>query len=115
NWFRPQSQMKNNSSDSDPSTVTFVHKFSPTVQCSVRVSDQPPEPGAPLNLTFHWSGQPKRKHLAPYRQWILSTVQILSDRWGAEILSGLGVAADETELWSFEPGKAPRLLEKLSV
>jgi hypothetical protein len=68
-----------------------------------------------LNLRFEWSGQPKREHLAPYRQFILSTVQILSDRWGATILYGLGTAADETELWSFEPGKAPRLVQKLNV
>ena len=101
--------------DHPKSTLTFAHRFSPTVQCSVRVDDQPPEPGAPLNLTFHWSGQPKREHLAPYRQWILSTVQILSDRWGVTILYGLGAAADATELWSFEPGKAPRLVQKLNV
>src|ERR1700724_2094274 len=107
--------MTNNADPSPSSTLTFAHRFSPTVQCCVRVSDQPPGPGAPLNLTFHWSGQPKRKHLATYRQWILSTVQILSDRWGATILYGLGTAADATELWSFEPGSAPRLLEKLSV
>ena len=56
--------MENNSSDSDPSTLTFVHKFSRNVQCCVHLDDQPPEPGAPLNLAFHWSGQPKRKYLA---------------------------------------------------
>jgi hypothetical protein len=107
--------MTNNANPSPSSTLTFAHKFSPTVQCSVRVSDQPPEPGAGLNLRFEWSGQPKREHLAPYRQFILSTVQILSDRWGATILYGLGTAADSTEVWVFEPGKAPRLLEKLPV
>jgi hypothetical protein len=107
--------MSLNNTDHPSSTLTFVHKFSRAVQCCVRVADRPPEPGAGLNLRFEWLGRPKPKHIAPYRQWILATVQTLSDRWGTTILYALGVAADSTELWTFEPGKAPRLLEKLKV
>jgi hypothetical protein len=104
-----------NSNDSPSSTLTFAHRFSPTVQCCVRVVDRPPEPGATLNLTFQWSGRPKRKHLGEYRRWILSTAQTLADRWEARILYALGVAANSTELWTFEPGKAPQLVQKLNV
>ena len=107
--------MYDNSCQSPSSTLTFVHRFSRTVQCCVRVDDQPPEPGSGLNLRFEWSGRPKPKHIAAYRQWILGTVKILADRWDSRILYALGVAANSTELWTFEPGKAPQLVKKLNV
>lgn len=108
-------QMEDKPCESAASTLTFAHQFSTTVLCTVVVADRPPKPGAGLNLNFHWSGRPEPKHLAAYRQWILSTVQILADKWDAPILYALGVAADSTELWSFQPGKAPRLLQKLNA
>jgi hypothetical protein len=71
-----------------------------------------PDPGY---LVLEWSGKPKSKHLAAYRQWALFIHQTLADRWGERILYVLGTTANQTELWSFEPGRAPKLIKKLDV
>jgi hypothetical protein len=68
-----------------------------------------------LNLAFEWVGRPKPKHVNEYRQWILTISQGLADRWGISILYCLGTAVNQTEVWHFEPGQAPKLAEKLNV
>jgi hypothetical protein len=93
--------------------LTFAHKFSRTISVTVRVPDQKPEPDGRLDLTFEWVGWPKPKHTAEYRQWMLSTIQILCDRWQVSILYCLGATKRETEAWGFEPGCPPKLIKKL--
>jgi hypothetical protein len=95
--------------------LTFIHRFSPTVSCTARIKDEPPAPGQSISWAFEWSGRPKRKHLSAYRQWVLSTNQVLADRWQKSILHALGTAADETELWQFKPGEPPKLAQKLNI
>lgn len=97
-----------------PQTLTFVHRFSRSVSCEMRVLNQAPRPGQSLTLDHEWTGRPKRKHLDAYRQWTLCTIQRLADRWQKRILYALGVAHDRTEFWAFEPGCAPKLLKILN-
>jgi hypothetical protein len=79
----------------------------------MKVRDEPPGPGKSLSLEHRWTGRPKRKHLDAYRQWTISSAQILADHWGKRIGYALGVSPTCTEFWSFEPGKAPILAKKL--
>jgi len=95
--------------------LTFIHKFSKSVQCVVRVPDEPPAQGAYLELGFKWNGRLKPKHLPVYRRWILVVNQTLADHWQKAILYGLGIHDKRTELWHFEPGQSPRLVHKLSI
>lgn len=95
--------------------LTFVHRFSRTVAVTLRVKDEPPTPGQMFALPCEWSGRPKPKHIAAYRQWILVTNQLLAERWGKSILYALGTAPNRTEFWSFQPGQTPKLTKKLNV
>jgi hypothetical protein len=61
--------------------LIFVHRFSRSVQCQMRVRDEPPGPHRMLSCEHRWTGRPKRKHLADYRRWALYTTQLLADRW----------------------------------
>jgi hypothetical protein len=95
--------------------LTFIHKFGRNIQCKVRVPDRPPEAGAHCILPFEWTGRLKRKHIPTYRQWVLSMTQTLSDHWGITMLYALGTHHNRTEVWSFQPGSAPKLVERLNV
>jgi hypothetical protein len=95
--------------------LTFVHRFSRSVCCTVHVQDETPEPESQLILQFEWTERPKPKHIAEYRQWMLGTLQALCDRWQGSILYCFGSGPRTTELWSFEPGKPPRLQETIPV
>jgi hypothetical protein len=66
-----------------------------------------------LKFRCEWTGQPQRKHLAEYRQWVLYTTQLLAERWNERIGYALGVSPTCTEFWVFAPGDAPKLLKKL--
>lgn len=96
-------------------TLTFIHRFSRSVQCEIRIKDEPPLPNAMFVLPCQWTGRPERKHLTVYRQWVLATNQLLANRWQTSILYALGTARDKTELWGFKPGQPPKLLQTLSV
>ena len=96
-------------------TLRFIHRFSRSVQCELRVPDVPPADGQILQLDSTWTGRPKRRHLPAYRQWILYVTQSLADRWDQRILYALGVAENQTEVWGFEPGESPQLIEKIPI
>ncbi len=94
----------------------FVHRFSPKLQCTVRVRDERPAASElSLGMSLEWSGRPKPKHIREYRQWILGVVQTLADRWNTSILYALGTAPNRTEFWRVAAGEAPRLVDKLNV
>ena len=95
--------------------LTFIHKFSRSVQCTLRIPNTPPAYGSMLTINMEWSGRIKRKHVPAYRQWILSTNQILCDRWETTMLYALGTHHNRTEVWSFKPGECPKLVDKLNV
>jgi hypothetical protein len=98
---------------SEPEVLTFVHRFSRSVACAMRVVDRPPARGHMLSISHEWTGRPKRKHLSAYRQWTIYTTQLLADRWGKRIAYALAVSRTCTEFWCFEPGKPPTLAKKL--
>jgi hypothetical protein len=99
----------------DEGYLTFIHRFSRSLQCVARIKDEPPEPGQSPLWIFEWTGRPKPKHVNAYRQWALSVNQLLCDRWRQSILYCLGVKPNETEVWIFKPGEAPKLLKKLNI
>ena len=99
---------------SEPKMLTFVHRFSRSVQCEMKVRDEPPGPRKTLSCERQWIGRPKRKHLPDYRRWCLHVTQLLADRWNQRVLYALSTIANSTEFWLFEPGAAPKLLKKLS-
>jgi hypothetical protein len=95
--------------------LRFVHRFSRSVSCEMRVTDQPPASGETFQAACQWTGPgPKPKHIPAYRQWILYTTQLLADRWQKRLLYALGVAPNRTEVWAFEPGSVPKLLKRLN-
>jgi hypothetical protein len=95
--------------------VTFTHVFSRRVRCTLTTTDEAPPQGGSHVVNCEWTGQFKPKHIPAYRQWILCTNQILADRWQIKMLYALGTHHNRTELWCFEPGGVPKLLERLNV
>ncbi|MGA8658281.1 MAG: hypothetical protein WB586_19235 [Chthoniobacterales bacterium] len=100
---------------SENKVLTFIHRFSRTLSCELQIPAAPPAPGQLLLPTCCWSGRPKPKHIPAYRQWALLVHQNLADQWQQRILYGLGTAPNWTELWCFEPGGTPKLLQKIPV
>jgi hypothetical protein len=92
--------------------LTFSHKFSRGLQCTLKVRDEPPA-GFQPNVEIKWIGRPNTSDLPSYRKWILATFQLLADRWQQKILYCLGASPTRTELWTFEPNKRPKLMRKL--
>ncbi len=95
--------------------LIFIHRFSGTVWCTVRIKDDPPAPGKTVVWDFEWTGRPQRRHLAEYRRWVFITAQLLADRWKARVLCCLSVSPTSAELWGFEPGGTPKLIEKVAL
>jgi hypothetical protein len=93
--------------------LTFKHIFSRTVSATIKLPAGPPAKGACMVPIVEWTGKPKLKHFAQYRQWVLHVQQMLVDRWQTTTLYALGVGPKLTELWAFEPGTAPKLIEKI--
>jgi len=95
-----------------PAKLRFVHRFSGGVSCEMMTADVPPAPGSQFVWNFEWTGRPRPKHINEYRMWVLSTTQLLSDRWGISIMYILIPTSRLTELWHFAPGQAPKLIQK---
>jgi hypothetical protein len=93
--------------------LLFVHRFSRKLQCEIRVKDQAPIGGENLSLKYEWTGRPSPRDVNEYRQWVLSVAQSLCDRWNTTMLYCLGSSKNCTELWCFEPGKPPKLMDKI--
>jgi hypothetical protein len=89
--------------------LTFIHRFSRSLQCELRVKNEPPAKGTCAQLSLEWTGRFKPKHLPEYRQWILSVHQHLCEKWQSKILYALGTQHNRTEFWQFEPGIPPNL------
>jgi hypothetical protein len=95
--------------------LTFCHRFSTTLKCTLCAQDTPPDPGSCANYAFEWVGVFRKKFVPEYRRWVLCTNQTLADHWQTSILYALGIADDQTELWEFKPGETPKLVKKLNV
>jgi hypothetical protein len=90
--------------------MTFIHRFSSSVQCEVTVRDEPPEADQNHVLHVEWTGQPKRKHLLEYIRWMNEVNRFLADRWNLSILHVFQLKPDPKtwQLWSYKPGQPPR-------
>jgi hypothetical protein len=93
----------------------ILHCFSRSVICETTVSDERPSKGESHIQELKWTGRPKRKHLAEYRRWVRLIAQLLTDRWKARVLYGLGVTPICTEFWGFEPKGTPKLMQKVPL
>src|SRR6266446_6749795 len=71
--------------------------------------------GRAASFEYRLDGPPKKRHTNQYRQWVLCTTQHLCDLWNQRILYGLGLEKNSTEFWHFEPGKPPKLIQKLPI
>ena len=49
--------------------MTFTHRFSRSLSCSMTVTDQPPVGGERYLQKIEWSGRPKPKHAREYIRW----------------------------------------------
>jgi hypothetical protein len=94
-------------------TFRFVHVFSRNLRCALTVSSEPPDQGTVRQQSCEWEGRLKPRHIPEYRQWILEVYRTLADRWGQKVLYAFGISRSETELWEFEPGQAPKLIQKI--
>jgi hypothetical protein len=95
--------------------LTFVHGLSRRVQVMITVKDGPPTSGQISNLIFEWIGRPKPKPINEYRQWILSVVQALADRWNISILYALRITPNQREVWRIAANELLQLIEKLNI
>jgi hypothetical protein len=94
--------------------MKFIHRFTRSIICEVRVDDDPPAKGKTHTLNFVWSRFPKPtpRFARQYVAWICSINQILADRWSMKLMHCVEVGPDIWEFWLFEPGKAPRRIDE---
>jgi hypothetical protein len=88
--------------------VKFIHKFSARVTCTLKVLDDPPEPGVSHVEGCVWSRQPKRKHLVEYVYWMHSVNSHLANFWQKKIGYLIQRPHGIWEFWVYEPNKPPR-------
>jgi hypothetical protein len=99
----------------------YLARFPPAVSgcgggvCEFTVGDQATEPGSTFLHQIEWTGKPKPKHIAEYRQWILATIQTLCERWNKSILYALSPNPHSTELWSFRAGSSTKTRRKVAL
>jgi hypothetical protein len=96
--------------------LTFRHRFGADLVASITVPSEPPsrsEPFAVVSVEWEGSGKLSPKHIPAYRTWILATHKVLADRWGSRITYALQTSEKSTEMWAFEPGEEPKLVNKL--
>lgn len=58
-----------------------------------------------------WDGNPNATILRPYINWMNSVNQTLSDKWKMKLMHCYLIKKDLVEIWGFEPGKQPLLLD----
>ena len=86
----------------------FKCNFGKGVTCEIRVSDTPPANGGGHIQQCIWSGQPTKKTMRPYIDWINSVNKQLSDEWGIKILHVFQLSPRKSEAWRYEPGAQPK-------
>ena len=91
---------------------TFKCNFGKGVSCELQVTDAPPEKGSSHILACEWSGERTLKHLRPYVAWMNTVNKTLADEWGVKLLHVFQTSSTQVEMWSYEPGKAPKLIKE---
>jgi hypothetical protein len=94
--------------------MTFTHRFSRSLSCSMTVTDQPPVGGERYLQKIEWSGRPKPKHAREYIRWCHVVHSHLADHWGLRLMHAVQISPTLWEFWAYAPGQAPKLVSKLS-
>jgi hypothetical protein len=81
--------------------MTFVHRFSRSLSCTMTVSDDPPSNGENFVQQVEWTERPKTKHLA--------------NHWNLRLMQAVQTDPRLWEFWGYEPGQAPKLMKKSTV
>ena len=92
--------------------MVFVHVFNRRVRCTIQVADQPPTDGN-LRLDTQWTERPSGKHVREYVRFACEVSRVLATKWNLKLAYVVQVAPRRWELWTFDPGQAPRLAEVL--
>ena len=95
--------------------MTFVHRFSRSLSCTMTVADDPPLNGERYIQRVEWTGRPKPKHAREYIQWCHVVHSHLANYWGLRLMHVVQTKPTLWECWAYEPGTAPRLLDKISL
>ena len=93
--------------------MTFTHRFSRSLSCTMTIVDQPPAAGARHIQSIEWTGRPKHKHLREYVRWRHVVNAHLAELWKLRIMEAIGTGPRTWECWGYTPGEAPKLLEKV--
>jgi hypothetical protein len=95
--------------------MTFVHQFNRRVRVTVTVTDEMPAKGKTHIVNCEWTEFPKPlpKFMREYVRWICEVNRICADKWNEPIAHAVQVGPRTWELWHFEPGRAPVLVEVL--
>lgn len=90
---------------------TFKCNFGKGLNCTIQVSDSPPDKGSAHIQKIEWDGKPTKKVIRPYVAWINSVNQQLADEWGVKIMHVFqvkpGWTPESLETWVYEPDGAP--------
>jgi hypothetical protein len=93
--------------------MTFAHRFSRTLSCTMTVSDEPPSNGARYIQNIEWTGCPKPKHTREYVRWRHIVNAHLAELWNFRIMEAIETGPRLWEFWGYAPGEPPKLLEKV--
>ena len=92
--------------------MTFTHRFSRTLSCTMTVTDQPPAGGERYIQKIEWTGRPKPKHVREYVRWRHVVNAHLAQLWNFRIMEAIEIGPRTWEFWGYTPGEAPKLLSK---
>jgi hypothetical protein len=94
--------------------MTFIHRFSRSLTCTMTVSDNPPANGENFVQQVEWTERPKPKHTREYVRWCHTVYSHLADHWHLRLMQAVQTGPRLWEFWGYEPGLAPKLLKKSS-
>ncbi len=92
--------------------MTFVHRFSRSLSCTMTVADDPPATGANYVQQIKWTGRPKSKHVGEYVRWCHTVYSHLANHWNLRLMQAIETGPQLWEFWGYTPGEAPELLDK---
>jgi hypothetical protein len=91
---------------------TFIHRFSPTVSCTIEIGDNPPETATIDDRNVVWEGKPKPKHVPEYMRWCHEVNRQLANEWDKKIMQVFMISETKREFWAYEPGNPPKRLSE---
>ena len=94
--------------------MTFIHRFSRSLTCTIHVADKPPAKGNLHIQAIQWTGQPKPKHTREYIRWCHVVHSHLADLWNIRLLHAVQTGPKLWEFWAYEPGQPPKRMDSCS-